>query len=183
MTLPEPTQPGGASDRQGPLIAAWNCGEVGLIPLPGPSWPPWPLGLGKAGTPFARMHLAKARVKLPAVDWPWLPVRFRVDTCPLPPVPVPAEPAPAELLGADGCPKTLAHPVPSSVRPTAAAAATVTVTVRQAHASRRPPAARVAGILFIFPTVPFPLASAAVRCRGGGVPGVSNSETPVTGRS
>src|SRR5271155_1675695 len=34
--------------------ADWNCGEVGLMPLP---WiTPCPLGSGKFGTPFARMQ-------------------------------------------------------------------------------------------------------------------------------
>ena len=62
VTLSEPSQPGGASGLQGPLSADWNCGEFGSIPLPGPSWPAWPSGSGKSGTPCARMHLAKARL-------------------------------------------------------------------------------------------------------------------------
>jgi len=73
VTLPEPTQPGGASETHGPLSAAWNRGVFGSNPLPGPSWPGCPLGSGKFVMPFARMHLAKARLKLPE------------DCCPEPP--------------------------------------------------------------------------------------------------
>ncbi|GIH19535.1 hypothetical protein Raf01_77070 [Rugosimonospora africana] len=46
-------------------MAAWNCGDPGSIPLFGPSWPGWPLGSGKFGTPWARMHAANSTVKLP----------------------------------------------------------------------------------------------------------------------
>jgi hypothetical protein len=69
--LPELTQAGGANDRQGPLSADWNCGEPGSTPLLGPSWPAWPSGSGKLGTPCACMHLAKARVKVPEPSFPW----------------------------------------------------------------------------------------------------------------
>lgn len=82
VTLPEPTQPGGASDKQGPLSADWNCGEFGSIPLPGPSWPAWPSGSGKAGTPCACMHLAKARLKVPESELPCVPLLLLDETFP-----------------------------------------------------------------------------------------------------
>ena len=42
--------------------AAWKAGEAGLIPEPcAMRIPPPPLGSGKFGTPFARMHSANLR--------------------------------------------------------------------------------------------------------------------------
>src|ERR1039458_1846913 len=107
VTLPEPTQPGCASDSHGPLSAAWNCGEFGSIPLPGPSWPLWPLGSGKSGTPCARMHLAKARLKLPA------------DRCPDPPAPDPAPPAVTFPVAPDADATVFAGPPPHAAAPRA----------------------------------------------------------------
>jgi hypothetical protein len=68
LTVPEDTQPGGASDRQGPLIAAWNACEAGSTPLACLSWPLLPSGSGNFGTPWARMHLAKGRLKVAPTD-------------------------------------------------------------------------------------------------------------------
>jgi hypothetical protein len=44
------------------LAAAWNCGDIGSIPLPGATvnWPPG-AGSGNSVIPSARMHCAKAR--------------------------------------------------------------------------------------------------------------------------
>ena len=68
VTGPEDTQAGGARDLQASR-PCWNCGEVGSIPLPGPNTDPLPFGfgLGKFGTPWDRMHSAKATVT-PEVD-------------------------------------------------------------------------------------------------------------------
>lgn len=82
VTLPELTQPGGANDKQGPLIADWNCGELGSIPLPGPSWPARLSGSGKVGTPCVCMHLAKARLKVPEPELPWAPLLLLDETFP-----------------------------------------------------------------------------------------------------
>ena len=99
---------------QGPLSAAWNCGELGSIPLEGPIWAPWPLGSGKSGTPWARMHLAKARLNAVLVR------------CPDPPDPPPPgmvtgpDPPPApEILVADEDAAGLAGVPPHAAAPRA----------------------------------------------------------------
>jgi len=100
-TGPDDTHPAGASDRHGPSTAAWNVGEAGLTPLSGPSWLPFLSGLGNFGTPCARMHSAKARVKVVAER---LPVDWLLDVEPgQVTTPVPVFDVPRSLVGVVVC--------------------------------------------------------------------------------
>jgi hypothetical protein len=177
VTFPELTQPGGANDKQGPLIADWNCGELGSIPLPGPSCPTWPSGSGKVGTPCVCMHLAKARLKVPELELPWLPLLLLDETFP-------------ELLEVLGLPLGEAAGVAAPALQPASRTRLAPVMAARTPRLRGPPsprrATRIMGGTFMFVTILVSSRGAAFLRRVEAAKkclGVSDSETAVTRRS